>query len=157
PEWKRSPEVPDSYRLLVALASPTGVRAVPDLLEQARLQQTKVTAELRRQAREAIEHFIQALLNQSKNRERLAGYTDSAKLARELWREGLILIYRLLFILKLESADNPAQAFSFASNSLWRNTYSPTTTLAEYARKSLNEGMETGRLLEDGLRTLFRM
>ena len=157
PHWKRSREVPDSYRLLVALASPRGVRAVQDLVDKARLQQTRVTRELRLQARQAIERFIQELLDNPENHDALAALGDRATLPRTLWHEGLILVYRLLFVLHLESNDDPARAFSFASTSLWRNTFSPSVTLARHAREVLDQGGETGSLLEDGLRALFAM
>lgn len=157
PYWKRSREAPDTYRLLVALASPEGVQAVPDLVDKARMQQTRVTKELRQQARQAVQRFIQELLDQPGNRDRMAALDDKDELARELWREGLLVIYRLLVILKLESSDDPARSFSFASTSLWRNSFSPSVALAPYARAVLDEGAETGHLLEGGLRALFRM
>ena len=157
PHWKRSRDVPDTYRLLVALASPAGIQAVPELVDKARLQQTRVTSELRLQARQAIERFVQEVLDHPDNRERLATFSDAEYLARDLWHEGLITIYRLLFMLKLESSDDPARSFSFASTSLWRNSFSPSVALARYARAALDQGVETGRLLEDGLRALFRM
>jgi hypothetical protein len=68
-----------------------------------------------------------------------------------------ILVYRLLFILKLESSDDPACGFSFASTSLWRNTFSPSAALAPFAARVMREGAETGHLLEEGLRALFRL
>ena len=149
--------MPDTYRLLVALASPAGVQAVPELVDKARLQQTRVTSELRLQARQAIERFVQEVLDHPDNRERLATFTDAGSLAHDLWHEGLITIYRLLFMLKLESSDDPARSFSFASTSLWRNSFSPSVALARYARAALDQGVETGHLLEEGLRALFRM
>ena len=126
--------MPDTYLLLLALASPAGVRAVPDLVDKARLQQTRVTKELRVQARQAVERFVQEVLDHPDNP---AGWPPSptAALARQLWHEGLVLVYRLLFMLKLEASDDPAQAFSFASTSLWRNTFSPSVALAPYARR----------------------
>jgi hypothetical protein len=157
PEWKRSRTVPDSFRLLMALCRPEGVRFLPGLVDKARLKQARVTKELRVQARQAIERFVQEVLDHPENREALSQYTDRRALARQLWREGLIIIYRLLFILKGEANDDPARLFRFASSSLWRNTYSPSTALAPFARAVLDRGAETGRLLEDGLRTLFRM
>ncbi|HXS95468.1 MAG TPA: hypothetical protein VN736_12760 [Candidatus Limnocylindrales bacterium] len=36
PEWKRSREVPDAFRLLYALAQPRGMAALPDILDNAR-------------------------------------------------------------------------------------------------------------------------
>jgi len=157
PHWKRSRDVPDTYRLFMALASPAGVRSVSDLVDKARLQQTRVTSELRAQARQAIERFVQSVLDHPDNRARLATLTDKERLARDLWHEGLITIYRLLFILKLESSDDPARSFSFASTSLWRNSFSPSVALARYIHPVLEQGVETGRLLEEGLRALFRM
>ncbi len=157
PGWKRGRAAPDSFRLVLALASPAGVKALPDLVEQARLQQARVTRALRDQARQAVEGFVQAVLDHPENRSSLAARTDTARLARDLWREGLIVVYRLLFILKLEASDDPARSFSFASTSLWRNSFSPSTVLAARTRDRLDRGVETGRFLEQGLRTLFRM
>ena len=156
PHWKRSHQVPDTFRLLLALASPAGVRAVPDLVDAARLQQSRVTAELRRQAREAVEGFVQAVINHPENRQALASARDADRLAKDLWREGLVVVYRLLFILKLESIDDPARAFGFAGASLWRGAFSPSTALPAYVRAA-RSGDETGRFLEDAVRALFRM
>ncbi|WP_425354858.1 hypothetical protein [Limnoraphis robusta] len=310
--WKRSRSVPDSYRLVLALSSPEGIVAVPELVEKARLQQAQVTKDLRIQARRAVRLFIQEILDRhqvsgvgfrvsgagdgdevsgilagedvsgiegsqdlsgsqglesgdgsgggvlptdsevsadrdlrtqqpdpkggginsgeyrrgegqissqrihstSIHRQRLAdgvgnssndsretglsepsGTRSNAEidlgsgfqaesfdqnleakttpdtrhlkpdtqhlppdaLAKQLWREGLIVVYRLLFVLKLETSDDPARAFSFASTSLWRNSFSPTTALAKYVRRVLDEGMETGEFLEQGLKLMFRM
>ncbi|MBD2358144.1 N-6 DNA methylase [Tolypothrix sp. FACHB-123] len=157
PHWKRARTVPDSYRLVLALASPAGIKAIPKLVDKARLQQARVTKELRVQARLAVERFVQEVLERPENRNKLAQMGDLSQLAKQLWREGLITVYRLLFILKLETSDNLAQSFSFASTSLWRNTFSPTVALARYAPEVLYKGWETGSLLENGLRTLFKM
>ena len=181
--WKTTRDVPDSLRLLLALASPKGTRAVPELVEKARLQQSRVTRELRTQARQAVQWFIQEILDHPDNRDwanrfsssgfpeqgdhELSNPEPSAStlvsspsgpewLAKQLWREGLITVYRMLFIFKLESTDDIAQSFGFASTSLWRNTFSPSVALAPFVEDVLN-GEETGRLLEDGLRTVFRM
>ncbi len=155
--WKRHREVPDSFLLLMALCCPQGVQALPDIVDKARLQQARVTKELRVQAREAVERFIQEILDHPENRDWFDAKPDRAALAKALWHEGLITIYRLLFILKLESSDDPARSFGFASMSLWRNTFSPSMALGTYARDVLKQGIETGRLLEAGLRSLFRM
>ena len=157
PYWKRSRHVPDSYRLLLALASPEGVKALSELVDKARLQQTRVTRELRVQARQAIEQFLQEVLDHPDNRERLDTFSDKERLARDLWREGLILVYRLLFIFKLEASDDPARSFGFASTSLWRNSFSPSLALSRCAQAVIEEGQETGHFLEEGLRTLFRL
>ncbi|BDA73998.1 unknown protein [Calothrix sp. PCC 7716] len=143
--------------LLLALACPEGVKAIPDLVEKARLQQARVTKELRVQARRAVERFIQEILDNSHNANASYLSIKPEQLGKALWKEGLIIVYRLLFILKLETSDNPAQAFSFASTSLWRNTFSPSMALASYARKVLDDGWQTGSLLESGMRALFKM
>ncbi|MCY7392463.1 MAG: BREX-1 system adenine-specific DNA-methyltransferase PglX [Leptolyngbyaceae cyanobacterium CAN_BIN12] len=126
-------------------------------MDKARLQQARVTKDLRVQARQAVERFVQEVLDRADNRDLLEQYGDRQQLAKALWREGLIVIYRLLFILKLEASDDTAQSFSFASTSLWRNTFSPSGALTRYARAVLDRGVETGNLLESGLRNLFRM
>lgn len=154
--WRAAHEAPDSYRLLLALASPSGTKAFPELTEAARLAQATVTRKLRVQARRAIEDFIQSVLDQPANAP-VRATTDADELAKVLWREGLVLVYRLLFIFKLESSVDPARAFSFAATSLWRNTYSPNVALASLVRKVLDYGAETGGLLEGGLRILWRM
>jgi len=160
--WRATRIVPDSYRLLLSLGSPDGVRAISDLTEAARLAQTTVTNKLRLQARRAIEGFLQELLDNPDNLAIRAEWKDSTELARVLWREGLIIIYRLLFIFKLESSADPARAFSFAATSMWRRSYSPSTALAD-THEDRNivllalAGRDTGGLLESGLRTLWRM
>src|SRR5271166_1095164 len=141
----------------MALCRPQGVQALPVIVDKARLQQARVTKELRVQAREAVERFIQEILDHPENRDWFDAQLDRAALAKALWHEGLITIYRLLFILKLESSDDPARSFGFASMSLWRNTFSPSMALGTYARDVLERGLETGRFLESGLRSLFRM
>jgi hypothetical protein len=97
------------------------------------------------------------VLDHPANSERLAAFPDRAKLARDLWHEGLILVYRLLFLLKMESTDDPARSFRFASSTLWRKTFSPGQALHPCARRVLESGEDTGTFLEDGLRQLFRM
>jgi len=155
--WRSAVSVPDSYRLLLALASPAGVAALPDLADAARLAQSTVTKKLRLQARRAIEGFIQEVLDHPGNERERAAWSDPSELARTLWREGLVLVYRLLFVFKLESSADPARAFSFAATSLWRNAYSPNTALAPLVRKVLDDGADSGGFLESGLRTLWRL
>jgi hypothetical protein len=155
--WASSRELPDSYLLLLALASPAGARALPEIAEEARLKQNKVTKELRHQARLAVEEFVQSIIDNDANRERLAAASDKSSLAKQLWHEGLVVVYRLLFILKCETTSDPSRVFRFASSTLWRNTYSPSTALARVVRMVLDDGAQSGRFLEDGLRVLFSM
>jgi hypothetical protein len=151
--WRAQDLAPDSYRVVLALATPKGIAALPELLDAARLSQARVTKDLRVQARGAIEGFLQAVLDNPAN----AGERDLRQCADTLWEEGLIVVYRLLFVLKLESAADPACAFSFASTSLWHGALSPNRALGPLVRRSLDHGHDTGRMLEDGLRTMFRI
>ena len=144
---------PDSFRLLMALAGPPGLRAMPDLLEAARLSQARITKDLRVQARRAVEGFLQGVLDHPANAHALH---LCPQLAGQLWQESLILIYRLLFIFKLESSAGTG-AFSFAATALWRNALSPGRALAPLVRRHLDLGHDTGRMLEDGIRSLFRV
>jgi hypothetical protein len=141
-----SPRPPDTARVLAALAGPAGVAALPAVLDAARLSQARITKELRVQARCAIEGFLQAVLDRNPHH---------GANAATLWAEGLVLVYRLLFVLKLESA--PDHAFSFASTPLWRGALSPNQALGPLVRRHLDQGHDTGRMLEDGLRTVFRV
>jgi len=154
--WRGTRQPPDSYRLLLAVASPSGIALVPEIVELARLSQTRVTAELRKQARAAVEGFLQDVLDDPKNSLSLAD-RDRAALARQLWSEGLVLVYRLLFLFKMEASADPARGFSFASSTLWKNNYSPSRALAPAVRLVLDRGAETGTFLRDSLRATFRL
>lgn len=154
--WRKAGALPDSYRLLHALARPAGVAKIHDLTEAARLAQTRVTAKLRQQAQEAVVGFVQALLDDPENQGRWPNI-DKQALAHKLWRESMLIIYRLIFILCLESAHDPARRFSFDSSSVWRMTYSPSTALAPLVPAVLKRGADTGSFLGDGLRSLFRL
>ena len=135
-------QTPDAHRLLLALAGAAGLPHLPEVLRAAAAHQARVTTELRRQAKQAILGFINAL-------------PDLRTLdANVLWRESLLLVYRLLFILKLESADG---GFGFATALLWRTALSPTQALGPLVRRHLDGGASTGRMLQDGLGTLFAL
>jgi hypothetical protein len=155
--WQEHSLAPDSYRVLLALAGPQGIAALPDILDAARLSQARVTKDLRIQARAAVEGFLQSVLDDPANVGRLRRHTDRDRLARSLWQEGLVLVYRLLFILKLEGAADPSRSFSFAATALWRHALSPNQALGKLVRRHLDHGHETGRMLADGLRTVFRV
>jgi hypothetical protein len=131
--------------------------ALPEIIGAARLSQARVTKDLRVQARAAIEGFLQAVLDDPANAPLLRKHGDRAQLARTLWQEGLVLVYRLLFILKLESRTDPARAFSFAAASLWRQALSPNQALGPLVRQHLDRRLDTGRMLSDGLRIMFRL
>ncbi|HEY4174656.1 MAG TPA: hypothetical protein VGM42_16620 [Rhodopila sp.] len=142
-DWRRRPLPPDSFRVLVTLVGTRGLARLSGVLEAARLHQAKVTTELRRQAKEAITGFINAMPDRT-------GHDPKA-----LWHEGLVLVYRLLFILKLESPTEPGGGFSFASAGLWRAALSPNSALGPLVRRHLDHGHDTGHMLEAGLRSLF--
>lgn len=163
-QWKQVKHydpVPDAFRLFVAFARPEGQAILPKVIEEARLKQGQVTKDLRSQARKAIEGFIQGILDNPANAEILNRYAEKNDLVGELWRESLIMVYRLLFILRGESGGRETPPFSFASSSLWRNTYSPSRAqpgnLAWVAQKVREEGIQSGSFIEDGLRAMFRM
>ncbi|HET8997369.1 MAG TPA: hypothetical protein VFN42_11950, partial [Acetobacteraceae bacterium] len=153
--WRDQRDPPASFRLLLALAAPQGLAALPELFEAGRLSQVRITKDLRVQARAAIEGFLQGILDAPANGPALAAL-DRESLPRVLWQESLVLVYRLLFILKMEAAGDPARAFSFASTQLWRHALSPNQALGALVRRSIDQAQETGRMLEDGLRVLFR-
>jgi hypothetical protein len=158
-------EVPDSFRLLLALLDAKLLTRQGDnhekpskleaLLDAARLKQGQITKDLRLQARRAVEQFIQGVLDHPANRERFLalGGEERERLPRQLWREALILVYRLLFILRGEASG----AFRFGTTSPWRHTYSPGCALAEVARQVIDLGVATGNYLEQGLRKLFEI
>ncbi|HBK09471.1 MAG TPA: hypothetical protein DDZ81_27015 [Acetobacteraceae bacterium] len=143
--WRQATEAPDSFRFLKALAGADGLPRLPSVLDAARLHQTRVTTELRRQAKDAIVGFINAL-------------PDRATIdPGTLWREGLVLVYRLLFILKLESPAGAGVGFSFASTRLWRESLSPNRALGALVRRHLDQAHDTAHMLESGLRQLFEI
>jgi hypothetical protein len=142
-DWGVQETAPDSWRVLFTLLAAPRLPELPAVLDRARLFQAKVTTALRGQASAAITGFVNAL-------------PDRSGLAAEsLWHDALILIYRLLFVLKLESAAG--QAFSFAASALWRGAFSPNHALAPLVRRHLDQGHDTGRMLRDGLHRLFAL
>lgn len=145
--WLNAETPPDALGLLLCLTSEPGLRALPRLLEAARLRQARVTVDLRRQARAGLEWFLGAVIAQPDN---------PPVPADDLWHDGLILIHRLLFILKLEAADDPGRGFSFAATRPWRESFSPNLALGPIARRLVDHGHATGTMLETGLRQLFR-
>lgn len=148
--WVSRVDVPESYRLIHALASPGGVVAASEIFDAARLHQTAVTKTLRSQARAAIEDFLRSVIE-------LQGEAASLPAPDILWRQALTIVYRLLFILKLESSAEPGGGFSFAASETWRRGFSPNRALGPLARRHLDFGHDTGHMLEDGMRTLFQV
>ncbi len=148
--WASRSDVPESYRLIFAMASPGGVAAMTEIFDAARMHQSTVTKSLRSQARMAIEGFLQSVLDQTPD-------GDPVPTPDILWRQALTIVYRLLFILKLESSADPGGGFSFAASESWRRSFSPNRALGPLVRRHLDLGHDTGSLLEDGLRILFQV
>ena len=147
--WLDQDAPPASWRLFAALAGPRGVVAAETLFEAARLHQTGVTRSLRARARVAVESFLGAVLERS--------CPDTRPDAATLWRETLVLVWRLLFVLRLETTPDTGQGFSFAASAAWRRGLSPNRALGPLVRRHLDLGHDTGRMLEDGLRHLFQV
>jgi hypothetical protein len=148
--WASQPDAPPSYRLVRALASPAGIAASSEIFDAARLHQSGVTKALRSQARAAIEDFLQCVIGQPGN----AAILPAPKV---LWRQALTIVYRVLFILKLENSAEPGGGFGFAASETWRRAISPNRALGPLVRRHLDFQHDTGRLLEDGLRILFQI
>ncbi len=146
---------PAAVAVLRAMVGAGAGRTLTDVLDAARLYQSRVTQDLRVRARAAIEGFVQGVLDHPANRALLPEADQG--LAETLWAEGLILIYRLLFILKLESGEEAGRGFGFAGTELWRSSLSPNRALGPLARRRMDHGQNTGRMLEDGLRQVFRL
>ncbi len=144
--WRAPGPPPEGLDLLLRLACEAGIAALPGILDAARLHQARVTGALRTQARAALEGFLQAVIQDA----------PAPPPPADLWHDGLILIHRLLFILKLEASADPAQGFSFAATRLWREGLSPNQALGPLVRRHLDHGQATGSMLETGLRQLFR-
>ena len=148
--WISQSDLPRSCRLVFALASPAGIAASSEIFDAARLYQASVTKSLRSQARAAIEDFLQCVLRHPEN-------ANAIPAAEVLWRQALTIVYRLLFILKLESSAEPGSGFGFAASGAWRRGLSPNRALGPLVRRHLDFGHGTGRLLEDGVRVLFQV
>ena len=161
--WRTCEDPPDSFRCIASLASPAGLAAMPALFDAARLHQTNVTKSLRTQARAAIEVFLRGMPDRlgealpGRHGMGLPGRPGGALPdATVLWNQALTIVYRVLFIAKLESGG-PEAGFGFASSAAWRRSLSPNRALADLARRRLDLGQDTGHLLEDGLRAAFRL
>lgn len=143
--WRDTPTPPESLDLVLAWADPGMNDQVPTLLRSARAHQTRVTDDLRRQARTGLELFLSAVVRQA----------HPAPSAVALWHDGLVMVHRLLFILKLEASE-PSVGFSFAATRPWREALSPNLALGSLVRRHLDLGHDTGTMLETGIRQVFR-
>lgn len=112
---------------------------------------------LREQVRQAVVHFVQGLLDAPENRELRRTRRDMDGLARQLWDEGLVIAYRLLFLLKLESSSDAAQRFPFTRTQTWRKRFSPDTALARLVANDPCSGTHAEHTLSKRLKALFRL
>ncbi len=92
---------------------------------------------------EAITGFINALPDRT-------GLDPAA-----LWHEGLVLVYRLLFILKLESPAEPGDGIQLRLHAVVAQRVVAKPSTGPLVRRHLDHGHDTGRMLETGLRSLF--
>ena len=146
--WAAHASPPPSFVTLSALASPAGIVAAAGIFEAAHAHQAAAAKSLRAQTRAAIADFAGQVLDHPANR----GQNPDPGL---IWRQALTIVYRLLFVLKMESATGPGQGFGFANAAAWRRDLSPGRALAPLVRRLLDLEHDTGRMLEQGLRLLF--
>lgn len=114
-----------------------------------------LTRRLREQVRSAVQQFLQAVLDASENRTPYHSWPDPQAAATQLWHDGLILVYRLLFILKLESLARNHDTFRFTHSKSWNSRYSLKDTAADWAVTILDGG-ETSCSLTARLRAACR-
>src|SRR5262245_13539418 len=108
---------------------------------------TTVTNTRRAQVRRAVEAFLQAILGDPANAAWHRRHAHADATPQILWREGLIFLYRLLFILKLECAPDPARSTGFTATDSWQRACSPSVALAPLVREILDLRADTrGRL-----------
>jgi hypothetical protein len=88
----------DGLRLVRFLCGPAGAAALASLLDAARAWRRRLMRTLRGNTRRSIEHFVQSLLDAPENTARLSALAARETLAQDLFRESLVLAYRLLLV-----------------------------------------------------------
>lgn len=116
-----------------------------------------LTLALREQVRHAAVHFIQGLLDAPENRAHWKTRRDLDVVARQLWNEGLVVVYRLLFLLKLESSSDAAQRFRFTQSRTWLSRLSPSIALAKLVSGDQRSGGSEPHLVAKRVQELFRL
>ncbi|HEY5960415.1 MAG TPA: hypothetical protein VIV60_27870 [Polyangiaceae bacterium] len=96
----------DGLRLIRILCLPSGQDAATAMLAAARAWRRKLVRTLRVSVRNAVEQFIQRLLELPENRERFEALAVQESLASVLFHESLVLAYRLLLVLRHENPRN---------------------------------------------------
>lgn len=110
---------------------------------------------VRRRARAAIEGFVQAVLDHPDNAAEVAQrLADPQALERDLWREGLAVAGRLLFLAALERST-PAPGFTAAE--AWRRHSSPSALLPAARVLRRSQSAASSRALERALRATFAL
>jgi hypothetical protein len=96
-----------------------------------------------------VEAFLQGVLDHPANAPRWRQLSPAGwqALPADLWREGILLAYRLLFVIRAEASA----AFPSAAATWWRESYSPSQALAGMAGQVLAGGNAP---LEERLRRL---
>ncbi|HMA96033.1 MAG TPA: hypothetical protein VKP30_25275 [Polyangiaceae bacterium] len=116
-----------------------------------------LTLALREQVRHAAVHFIQGLLDAPENRAHWKTRRDLDVVARQLWNEGLVVVYRLLFLLKLESSSDAAQRFRFTQSRTWLSRLSPSIALAKLVCADQRSSGSEPHLVAKRVQELFRL
>ena len=128
-----------------------GIAALPEMLDAARLSQTRVTKDLRVQARGAIEGFLQAVLDIRCERTDLhvqRGYAVAGRAGAGVSSA-----------VHLEAGERGGSGarVQLCLHASVAASLSPNRALGPLVRRFLDQGHDTGRMLEDGLRLLFRV
>lgn len=76
-----------------------------------------IVTNLCEQVERGIARFVQALLDDPANAPIFREWPDRDALARAFWSEALVVAYRLLFLLKLDSSPDSARVLQFAPGS----------------------------------------
>lgn len=104
------------------------------------------TQHLRQGICSALQHFLQAVLDAPENCARYRSWPDRQAAAAQLWRDGLILVYRLLFILKLEAPVASRDPVEFTASDTWKALYSLNRVAADLAGQILDRATTTHSL-----------
>lgn len=90
----------------------------------AATRDSRLIRQLRERIRDSLVSFLQAVLDAPENREHFESLAASDTTAQRLWRDGLLLVYRLVFILRLEAVCERGTSFGFIGTPAWRTHYS---------------------------------
>src|SRR5690606_30565841 len=106
---------------------------------KALLGQTRRVKQLRKQVAAAAQGFVQEVLDHPANYDWLRQQADRAQLAQDLWRQGLAIVYRLLFALKLKAGEDGGPS-DHDGHCHWPQLLSPGPALARHVEEVLRSG-----------------